>query len=116
MLSPDGRFVATIGDDGHFVYPVDGGERQPLLGALPDEWPVAWGSNGRVYVARQDQLPVRIVGIGVKDGARALWREISPPDRSGIVSMHPLLTRDGGAYVYTYNRFLSDLYLVTGVR
>ncbi len=116
VVSPDGRFVASIGDDGHFVYPVEGGERKPLLGALPDEWPVEWGSDGRVYVARQDQMPVRVVSVDVEDGERELWREIAPPDRSGVVSIRPLLTRDGRAYVYTYNRFLSDLYLVTGVR
>jgi DNA-binding winged helix-turn-helix (wHTH) protein/Tol biopolymer transport system component len=115
-LSPDGRLVATIGDDGHYVYPVDGGERRPLTGARADEWPVQWGDDGRVYVARQDQLPVEVTAVDPASGSRELWREIAPPDRAGIQSIRPLMTRDRRAYVYTYSRFLSDLYLVTGVR
>jgi len=116
VVSPDGKWVATIGDDGHFLYPVDGGQRRPLAGALPEEWPIQWGDDGRVYVARSDRLPVPLVRIDPASGQRELWREIAPPDRGGIVSLQPLVTRDGRAYVYTYNRFLSDLYLVQGVR
>lgn len=116
VVSPDGRLVATIGDDGHFLYPVDGGERRPLPGALPEEWPIQWGHDGKVYLARNDRLPVRVMRIDVATGQREVWREIAPPDRGGIVSIQPLITRDARAYVYTYNRYLSDLFLVRGVR
>ncbi len=116
VVSPDGRLVATIGDDGHFLYPVNGGERRPLPGALPEEWPIQWGHDGKVYLARNDRLPVRVMRIDVATGQREVWREIAPPDRGGIVSVQPLITRDARAYVYTYNRYLSDLFLVRGVR
>lgn len=115
VISPDGRTVATIGDDGHYLYPVAGGERRPLPGAKADEWPIQWGVDGKLYIARQDELPVRVLRVDVVTGKRELWREIAPPDRGGILSVRPLITRDGRAYVYTYNRFLSDLFLVGGL-
>jgi DNA-binding winged helix-turn-helix (wHTH) protein len=116
VISPDGRTVATIGDDGHFLYPTAGGERRPLRGPEPEEWPIQWGDDGRLYVARQDQLPVRVMRVDVATGRRELWRELGPSDRGGILGIRPLLTRDAKAYVYTYNRLLSDLFEVRGLR
>ncbi len=116
VISPDGRTVATIGDDGHFLYPTAGGERRPLRGPWPEEWPIQWGVDGGLYIARQDQLPVRVMRIDVATGRRELWREIAPPDRGGIVRIRPLITRDARAYVYTYNRLLSELFEVSGIR
>lgn len=115
-LSPDGRFVATIGDDGHFIYPVDGKERRPMAGAEPDEWPVQWGLDDKIYLVNQARLPVRIVRVEPATGTREIWREFAPTDRGGIVHVELLLTRDTRAYVYTYQRYLSDLYLVGGLK
>ncbi len=51
VVSPDGTRVATIGHDGHFFYPVDGGERLPFAGPEDEEWPLQWSADGRyVYV------------------------------------------------------------------
>ncbi len=49
-------------------------------------------------------------------GRREVWRELAPPDPAGVTFVQPILTRDARAYVYTYHRYLSDLYLVSGLR
>ena len=116
VISPDGRTIATIGDDGHFLYPTNGGERRRLLGLEAEEWPIQWGDDGRLYVARQDELPVRIMRVDLASGRRELWREVAPPDRSGILGIRPLITPDTRAYVYTYSRLLSELFEVSGIR
>lgn len=116
VISPDGLSVATIGDDGHFLYPADGGERRRLPGPEAEEWPIQWGDDGRLYVARQDELPVRVMRVDVSNGRRELWRELAPQDRSGILGIRPLITPDTRAYVYTYNRLLSELFEVSGIR
>ena len=41
--------------------------------------------------------------------------EISPADLAGVFSFYPLLASDGKSYTYTYNRLLSNLYLVEGL-
>jgi len=109
--------VATIGDDGHFLYPVDGGERRPLPGMERDEWPVAWSLDGRsVYARREGDLPLPVLRVDVRTGEKALWKPLMPPDAAGVVWVDALVTPDGRGYVYTYHRVLSDLYLVDGLK
>ena len=50
-------------------------------------------------------------------GEKELWKQISPPDPAGITSVSTVqLTPDLKSYFYTYQRDLSDLYLVEGLR
>jgi DNA-binding winged helix-turn-helix (wHTH) protein len=117
VVSPDGRWVATIGHDGHFIYPVDGGERRALPGLGLDEWPVGWSDDSRfVFWHRQGVLPMPVLKMDAATGRKEPWMEMAPPDRAGVVWMHPLVTPDGRGYVYTYHRVLSDLYLVLGLK
>jgi Tol biopolymer transport system component len=117
VLSPDGQWVATIGHDGHFLYPVDGGERRPLPGMEPDEWPVRWSDDGSaVYVRREGELPLSVLRVDVGTGRKQLWQALMPPDPAGVVWMNPYVTPDGRGYVYTYHRRLDDLYLVEGLK
>jgi hypothetical protein len=116
-LSPDGRWVAAIGHDGHFLYPVEGGDRRPLPGLTVEEWPVGWSADGRsVFLRREGALPMPVSRLDVATGRKTPWTELAPPDRAGVVWMEPLLTGDGTSYVYTYHRVLSDLYLVLGLK
>ena len=116
-VSPDGKWVATIGHDGHFLYPVDGGERRPLPGMDRDEWPVQWSEDGAaVYVRHEGQIPLPVLRVDVRTGRKETWKELYPPDPAGVVWMDPLVTPDGSGYVYTYHRLLNDLYLVDGLK
>ena len=116
-VSPDGKWIATTGDDGHFLYPVDDGERRPLPGLELDEWPMQWSADGTsLYVRREGDLPMRILKVDVRTGRKETWKELMPPDRAGVVWMDPLVTPDGRGYVYTYHRLLTDLYLAEGLR
>jgi WD40 repeat protein len=116
-LSPDGQWVATIGHDGHFLYPVEGGERRPLPGLPIEEWPVGWTADGRsLFLRREGSLPMPVLRMDVATGRKEPWKEFAPPDRAGIIWIEPRLTGDGTSYVYTYHRLLTDLYLVLGLR
>jgi hypothetical protein len=45
------------------------------------------------------------------------WRALQPDDLTGVPGLGPLaVSADGGAYAYTYGRYLEDLYLVEGLR
>ena len=51
------------------------------------------------------------------DRARDLYRQLTPPDGVGLLGVpRILLSADGRSYVYTYVRFLDELYLVDGLR
>jgi DNA-binding winged helix-turn-helix (wHTH) protein/Tol biopolymer transport system component len=117
VLSPDGRTVATIGHDGHFLYPVAGGERRPLPAVGPHEWPVGWSADGRsVFFRREGQMPMPVVRLDVETGRREVWKSLAPKDAAGVIWIEPRITPTGGSYVYTYHRVLSDLYLVLGLK
>src|SRR5712691_680665 len=115
-VSPDGKWVATIGHDGHFLYPVDGGARRALAGLDLDDWPVQWSADGKaLYLRHEGELPLPILRYDLATGGKEAWRELMPADRAGVVWVDPLVTPDGRGYVYTYHRLLSDLYLVYGL-
>lgn len=116
--SPDGLLVAAIGPDGPLLFPVDGsGAPRPVPGASRDEWPVQWSEDGRfLYVRSTLRPPVRVTRLELATGRREPWRDLQPHDRAGLLAVVPLLTPDGRAYAYTYERVLSALVLVSGLR
>jgi hypothetical protein len=55
--------------------------------------------------------------VDVESGRRTLWKEIRPPDPSGVEQVGPIqIAPDEISYVYSYRRALDDLYLATGLK
>ncbi len=118
-VSPDGKFVAARNPDGKFaIYPVEGGEPRPIAGLEEGEEPTQWGGDGRfLYVSRRGVLPRRVYRLDLATGRKEFWREFSPSDTAGLDGISGLrVTPDGKAYVYAYQRLLSVLYLVDGLK
>jgi Tol biopolymer transport system component len=119
-LSADGRSLAAMGPDHLFrLYPLDGsGASRPIPGIRPWETPLRWSADGEtVYVARVDQVPVRIERLDLSSGRRTLWKEITPPDPAGVTNLYAIqISPEQGWYFYSYWRSLSDLYVVDGLR
>jgi eukaryotic-like serine/threonine-protein kinase len=117
--SPDGKWVVALGPDRRYaLYPLEPGEPRPLPGLDPEEIPVQWSPDGRsIVVYHPGEAPLRVELFDVATGTRKLWKEIRPPDPSGIAQVGPILISwDTGSYVYSYRRSLDDLYLATGLR
>jgi Tol biopolymer transport system component len=118
-VTPDGKEVAAVGPDGiGSLYPVAGGNPHPVPGMEAGEIPILWDESGRsLYVYRPSELPARVYLVDISSGKRTLWKQLMPPDPSGVEYVGPVLpTPDGKTYVYGYRRLLSDLYLVEGLR
>jgi hypothetical protein len=117
--SPDGKLVPSTGPNGEErLYPVDGGEPRPLPGVRNGDDIVLWSADGRsVLVERRPSLPARIDRVDVATGRAVLWREIAPPDRTGMISLTSvLISPDESTLGYTVKRLLSELYLAEGLR
>jgi hypothetical protein len=118
QVSPDGKWIAGSGlrGDDEWLYPADGGTPRRIPGLLPGE-SVAWTSDPNVlYVYQGKQVPVRVERLNVLSGERQFVRELSPPDLTGLRNVaHIHFSADGKAYVYSYTRLLSELYLVKGL-
>jgi eukaryotic-like serine/threonine-protein kinase len=113
--SPDGKFVITRDAE---MYPLEGGEPRPVPGLSRAERVLQWSADGKaIYVRNPDELPAKVYRVDLATGRRQLWKELAPSDPSGVDEI-PLIsiTPDGKSYVYSYDRVLSDLYLVEGLK
>jgi len=119
QLSTDGKFVlARCIEEGYCLYPVLGGTPQKVAGLETEDAPVGWTTDpDSIYTLRAGSFPAKVEIVNLSSGERTLWKEIVPPDLAGTVLPLSLqITPDGSAYVYTYRRVLSDLYLVKGLK
>jgi hypothetical protein len=84
---------------------------------LPGEV-LAWSPDPHfLYVYQWRQLPIRLYRLNVVSGERQLFKEMHPTDTTGLCDLsHILFSADGRAYVYSYMRMLSELYLVKGLK
>jgi hypothetical protein len=119
VISPDGRLLAGQNPDGRIVlYPVDGGTPRAAPGPVETGALECWTSDGRslFVIERIGSSTVRVFLRDLEAGRRRLWREIAPSDPAGIVNFGPTIARDGTSYAYQYSRFLSNLFLVRGLK
>jgi tricorn protease-like protein len=118
-VSPDGHSVAALGPDSKIaIYPLDGGAARPLAGAETREGIVTWNADGAsLYVYRRFESPARIFKIDVATGRRELWKTIVPIDRAGLITIDNfVMTPDARAYAYSFQRILTNLEIVEGLR
>ncbi len=117
IVTPDGRSVWV----GESLYHIAGGTPTPAPRLRSDERPLRWSPDGRwLFTARLAAPLSSIMEIRRRDsagGVDVLVSRIVPADPAGIVT-DPIVqvSADGRSYVYMYNRFLSDLYLVDGLK
>ena len=121
--TPDGRFVLGISGGKMLRYPLSGGPPLPLPGLDGSCWPIRWSPDGRLLYYWHSVpgvfpgLPAKVYRLDTATGRQELFKEIVPADRAGVDWLFPiLLTPDGRSYVYSYERRLSVLYLVEGLR
>ena len=95
-----------------------GAERR-LAAAEPGESAVRWSADGKwlfTSVLEPDSSAFRVYRLEVSTGRKVLWKRLRPPDTVGVGMTSVVVTPDGGSYVYSYQRDLSDLFVITGLR
>jgi eukaryotic-like serine/threonine-protein kinase len=119
-ISPDGEWVAAIGpEQGISLWSVRGGKpSRPVSSSQVGDRPVAWTADGRsLWIFRRGEVPAEVWQLEIDTGRRRLRKTLRPSDPSGVYSIHDFrVTRDGGAYFYSYKRVVSQLYSVQGLR
>lgn len=117
-VSPDGARIAALDAEQRLtVYRLDDGAASIVPGVSANERPLGWSSDGSELFVLTPGLPLKVSRVNVATGARISWRDLMPSDPTGVVRVFPVLvTPDGRSYAYTYGRFLSTLYVVSGVR
>jgi hypothetical protein len=68
-------------------------------------------------LSQLERVPAHLDVLEIATGQRRPWKELTPPDPAGVLSIGLiLLSNDGQSYVYSYRRVIDDLYLVEGLR
>jgi hypothetical protein len=123
LPTPDGRFVTGEGPDRHvMLYPVHDGQPHPINGLALGEEPLQWSADQRfLYLLGPDQMRARVYRLEVATGRRQLWKELVLADPAGVFGVRRpywtvLITPDGKAYVYSYDRWLNELQVVEGFK
>ena len=113
-LSPDGKLVLARGPEGKYsVYPIAGGEPQPVPELTEADTLAQWSTDGRsVLVYRRAEIPCRLERVDLATGRRTLFKEFAPADRAGLLSMREIfVTDDLRSYAYTAYYQVSSLFV-----
>lgn len=117
-ISHDGKRVAAQDPEGKIsIYPVGEGSPVTVPNIQSGDIPVQWTPDGKSLLVGRREVPSRVFMIDVATGQRKLFRSFSPGDPTGLFHDEPpQFSLDLKAYVYTYERITSDLYIVDGLK
>jgi Tol biopolymer transport system component len=119
-VSPDGRMVVAHLTGGTWqIYPVEGGGAPRSIASLREHDEVlGWTADGRGLRVRQvGEIPARVEQLDPATGRRSLLVEIAPPDRAGVLAVVlPWVGTDPGLYAYRTRVYVSQLFVVEGIR
>ncbi len=113
-LSPDGKFILARGNEGkYFLYPTGGGDARPVEWLTDADVVIGWSADNRFwFVYRGLTVPCRVERVNVETGRRELFKEIAPPNRTGILSVRPnFITDNQQSYAYTTYQQVSSLFV-----
>lgn len=119
LVSPDGKFVFARDLSGKgWLYPVAGGTTRPIPGMTSQDTWTNWSRDGRsAYVYQDRQMYADLYRLDLATGKRQLVKKLAPSDPAGLSAIAPVrITPDGKACAYSYDRALSELYVVEGVK
>jgi hypothetical protein len=78
---------------------------------------VTWDRSGRLYVAYGPAAAMSIDRLDLKAGRWEHWADLRPADPAGVKGiLRFAVAGDGSAYAFSYERRLSDLYVVDHLR
>jgi eukaryotic-like serine/threonine-protein kinase len=119
LVSPDGKEILVEEAAGKFfIYSLAGGPAREVPGLGPGDVVIRWSPDGRsVFVFGVSQVPARVERVELSTGRRTFVREIAPVERTGVYRITGIaLSDDGKSYAYAYDRNLSSLVVVQGVK
>jgi len=118
-VSPDGSLVAARDAEGRSaLYPLEGGEPEPLPELDKGDFPFAWSENGRtLYAFRHGEAPCTVYRLDLGTRRKEVWKVLGPADLTGVpFSGRVQITPDARSYAYGHVRQLSELFLVEGLK
>jgi hypothetical protein len=115
FLSPDGQQILLLRPEPS-VFTIATGAVHAAHGFEPGVKPLGWTNEPETIWVAEGDLPSRVSRLNLITGVKRAWKELSPTDSAGAVTMSWIVVSpDGQAYAYCYFRSLSELFLLTGL-
>jgi hypothetical protein len=118
-LSPDGAQMLTRVGREVRIYSVSANAPIPAKGFEARDYPVRWAPGGHdVWVTvQEDPFTMQAYRVNPESGVRTQLKRVAAPPQSGMLGASGLtLADDPGVYAYGQDPYLSELYLVRGVK
>jgi serine/threonine protein kinase len=117
-VSPDGKYVTAVAGGKLSVLPIAGTEPKAALNIQPGETVIRWSADERFLFLRQmvGLTAVKINRLDLASGREEPWKELKPPDPVGVRIIEVVVTPDGNAYAYSFQRDICTLYLASGLK
>jgi Tol biopolymer transport system component len=124
LPSPDGKYAAgtgvpqASGPRKLTLFPIDGGSRIELTPTDPPWGVMQWSADSRsLFLYKSAEIPITIYRFEIASGKLTPVREVKPANRSGVVSVGPVVCdMQAAGCTYSYFETLSDMYVITGLR
>jgi eukaryotic-like serine/threonine-protein kinase len=99
------------------LYPLGGGSPTPVPGVGPADTSLKFVDDRTLLVEANGQMPVRVYRLDLATGKKTLFKTFEPSDKAGVSYVrNAVMSVDGSAYAYQYRRWLSSLFVGTGLR
>jgi hypothetical protein len=84
----------------------------------PGQSVLRWSADGRFLFLQQmvGLTAVKINRLDLASRRGELWKEIKPADPVGVRIVNVVVTPDGDAYAYSFQRDIGTLYLAGGLK
>jgi hypothetical protein len=117
-VSPDGKYVTAVDGAKLNVLPIAGAEPKAAVDIQPGESVLRWSADGRALFLRQmmGRTAVKINRLDLASRREEPWKELKPADPVGVQISDVVITPDGTAWAYSFQRDIDTLYLVGGLR
>jgi len=119
LPSPEGKYLAGLDAQNKLtVYAVESGQSYSVPAVPKGFMPIRWSPDARyLYVYRRSDVPCKIYRVDWRSGRQEFVQELIPSDPAGIIEISPVvMTPDARLFVYSYDRILTELYVVAGLR
>jgi hypothetical protein len=116
-VTPDGKWIVGYSGGESELYPIAGGNPRKMLGLAKNEIPVRVIDDRTVFSVINDAGTAKVFRVDIARGKHELVRTLAAGDAAGVMGVSDVeVSADGKTIIYDFTRFLSDLYVVQGLK